>query len=69
HSAQVKWFNDKLGYGFCTITSGPQSGKDVFVHHTGILHVHSHFRTLRKGECVHLNISHGQNGPQGVDVS
>jgi cold shock CspA family protein len=28
----VKWFNDAKGFGFIT----PESGPDVFVHHTAI---------------------------------
>ena len=28
----VKWFSDQKGYGFIT----PESGKDVFVHHSEI---------------------------------
>ena len=28
----VKWFNDRIGYGFIEQKDGP----DVFVHHSGI---------------------------------
>ena len=33
---RVKWFNNKAGYGFITISSDEQSGEDVFVHHSAI---------------------------------
>ena len=33
---RVKWFNNKAGYGFITVTDGDRSGKDIFVHHSGI---------------------------------
>ena len=31
---RVKWFNNKAGYGFITVTDGSRSGTDVFVHHS-----------------------------------
>ena len=33
---RVKWFNNKAGYGFITVTDGPKAGTDVFVHHSVI---------------------------------
>ena len=66
---QCKWFNDKLGYGFITVQSQPEKGKDIFVHHSGIKPLNSNYRTLRKGEYVNFDIVTGDNGPQGVNVS
>lgn len=66
---QVKWWNDKLGFGFATIIDGPERGRDIFVHHTGIRTVLSTYRTLRKGEYVSFNITTGQNGEQAIDVT
>src|SRR3989339_457760 len=43
---KVKWFNDQKGYGFIT----PESGKDVFVHHTAIQG--EGFKPLREGQDV-----------------
>ena len=80
-AGQVKWFNDKIGFGFITmLSSEPASesppmydvdvGKDIFVHHTGIRPMHgSNFRTLRKGQNVTFNMADGHNGPQAVDVT
>ena len=65
---QCKWFNDKLGYGFVTICNGDEKGKDIFVHHTGIKPLNSHYKTLRKGEYIQFDITQGQNGLQAVDV-
>ena len=36
-TGRVKWFNNKAGYGFITITDGEKSGSDIFVHHSAIM--------------------------------
>jgi len=64
-----KWFNKKLGYGFITIYTGEKRGVNIFVHHTGVKPLNSNFRTLRKGEYVHFNITNGANGLQATDVT
>ena len=33
---QVKWFNNKAGYGFITVNDGEHSGKDIFIHYSTI---------------------------------
>ena len=33
---RVKWFNNKAGYGFITVTDGDKSGSDIFAHHSSI---------------------------------
>ena len=64
-----KWFNKKLGYGFITVYTGDKKGSNIFVHHTGITPLNSNFKTLKKGEYVHFNITNGANGLQAVDVT
>lgn len=50
---QVKWFNNKLNYGFITILSeNEHKDKDIFVHQTNILPEVSNYRTLTTGEYV-----------------
>lgn len=66
---QVKWFNDRLGFGFITINDGENRGKDIFVHHSGIKPANSNYKTLRKGEYVNFNVVKGLNGLQAVDVT
>jgi cold shock CspA family protein len=56
HLGQVKWWNDRLGYGFITVCRGQDRGKDIFVHHTGVHPLSSHYRTLYKGEYVQFDI-------------
>lgn len=69
HIGQVKWFNDRLGYGFCTIVSNEMKGSDIFVHHSGIRPMNSNYKTLRKGEYVNFNLANGNHGPQAIDVT
>lgn len=66
---QCKWFNDLLGYGFVTVCDGQEKGKDIFVHHSGIMPLNSNYRTLKKGEYLNFNIVDGLNGLQAVDVT
>ncbi|PNH00913.1 Cold shock-like protein CspB [Tetrabaena socialis] len=66
---QCKWFNASLGYGFLTICTGSDAGKDIFVHHSGIKPCNSHYRTLWKGEYVSFALVNGPNGPQATSVT
>jgi CspA family cold shock protein len=59
----VKWFSDEKGFGFITPDEG---GKDVFVHHTGI--VSEGYRSLGEGAKVSYDAQEGQKGPQAVNV-
>jgi CspA family cold shock protein len=66
---QVKWFDNSQGYGFITIISGSEKGKDIFVHHTGISPANSNYKTLKKGEYINFNIITGLKGLQAVDIT
>ncbi len=54
---RVKWFNNKAGYGFITVTDGEKSGQDIFVHHSGISVDSEQFKYLLQGEYVEFQIS------------
>ncbi|MBN1526659.1 MAG: cold shock domain-containing protein [Candidatus Omnitrophica bacterium] len=58
----VKWFNDKKGFGFIVA----DTGKDVFVHHTGI--EGEGYKTLKEGEKVQFEIVQGPKGEQATKV-
>ncbi len=59
---KVKWFNDQKGFGFIT----PESGKDVFVHHSEIKS--QGHRTLVEGQEVEFEIIQGPKGEQAKSV-
>ena len=54
---QVKWFNNKSGYGFITVISGQHKEKDVFCHHSDINIANEHYKYLMQGEYVEFSIS------------
>lgn len=59
---QVKWFNEKKGFGFIS----QDGGDDVFVHFSSIKH--DGFKVLYEGDEVEFEIAQGQKGLQAVDV-
>ena len=58
----VKWFNDQRGYGFIP----PESGKDVFVHHSAIQS--EGYKSLSEGQAVEFDITTGPKGEQAQNV-
>ena len=66
---RVKWFNNKAGYGFITVTDGSQSGADVFVHHTVISVSSQQYKYLVQGEYVEFSISATQNSTHDFQAS
>lgn len=70
-TGRVKWFNNKAGYGFITVTDGPRSGSDIFVHHSTIQVESQQYKYLVQGEYVDFGIvktSSGQHEWQAIDV-
>ena len=57
YNGMVKWFSNKLGYGFIKIVdNSTRRNDDIFVHQTRVTPNVSEYRTLRKGEYVSLEI-------------
>jgi len=66
---RVKWFNNKAGYGFITVTDGSQAGSDIFVHHSAIGVTSQQYKYLVQGEYVEFSISATQNGTHAFQAS
>ena len=59
---RVKWFNNKAGYGFITVTDGVKSGSDIFVHHSAITVSNQQYKYLVQGEYVEFKLSSTNGG-------
>jgi len=55
---QVKWFNNKAGYGFITTndSTDENAGKDIFVHYSSIRVTNSQYKYLTQGEYVEFSL-------------
>lgn len=70
-TGQVKWFNNKTGYGFVTLCDGEHKDKDIFTHYSAIRVSDSQYKYLVQGEYVELGLTKPESGPhefQAVDV-
>ena len=59
---QVKWFNEKKGYGFIQ----QEDGGDLFVHYTAIQG--DGFKSLKEGQKVSFEIEETPKGPKAKNV-
>jgi cold shock CspA family protein len=59
---QVKWFNNKTGFGFITVNEGEQSGKDIFIHYSTIRVTNSQYKYLVQGEYVEFELEKATKG-------
>ncbi len=59
---QVKWFNNRAGWGFITRNGEP----DIFVRHDRI--VGDGYKVLQEGDLVEFEQRQGAHGPYAVDV-
>lgn len=58
----VKWFNNKAGFGFITVTDGPRLDSDIFVHHSAIKVENQQYRYLIQGEYVEFDLTKTPSG-------
>ena len=66
---RVKWFNNKAGYGFVTVTDGPRSGTDFFAHHSAIGVANQQYKYLVQGEYVEFSVATTQNSNHEFQAS
>jgi CspA family cold shock protein len=60
-TGRVKWFNNKAGYGFVTITDGDRTGTDIFVHHSAICVSNQQYKYLVQGEYIEFGLLKVEN--------
>ena len=68
-TGRVKWFNNKSGFGFLTITDGLSSGLDVFVHHSSIKVNTEQYKYLVQGEYVEFELTETSGGVHKYQAS
>ena len=60
---KVKWFNNKAGYGFITVTEDVDyNGKDIFTHYTAVKVTNSQYKYLVQGEYVEFELVKPESG-------
>lgn len=63
-TGQVKWFNNKAGFGFLTVCVSPDDsflGQDIFVHHTSLSVSTEQYKYLVQGEYVDFNLKNSDS--------
>jgi len=68
-TGRVKWFNNKSGYGFITITDGSRSGSDIFVHHSAVQVSAQQYKYLVQGEYVEFKLVSTEGGAHDVQAA
>jgi CspA family cold shock protein len=56
-TGKVKWFNNKVGFGFITAVDGDLKDKDIFVHYSSINVPDEQYKYLVQGEYVEFELT------------
>lgn len=65
----VKWFNNKAGYGFITVGENTDSSMDVFAHYSNISVSNSQYKYLVQGEYVEFVLTPTPEGPHAFQAT
>lgn len=68
-TGNVKWFNNKTGYGFITFPSDTNDENSVFVHHSGIQTNNEQYTYLVQGEYVEFDLQEHDDKTIAVNVT
>jgi CspA family cold shock protein len=72
-TGMVKWFNNKSGFGFITVSSECElKGKDIFTHYSSIRVTNSQYKYLVQGEYVGFTLVHSEKDKheyQATDIT
>jgi len=60
-TGQVKWFNNRAGFGFITVLDGEKKGEDIFAHHSGVVVNSEQYKYLVQGEYVSFILRESDN--------
>lgn len=60
-TGQVKWFNNKAGYGFITMKGDDGEQLDIFAHYSTVHIEQSQYKYLVQGEYVEFELSTATN--------
>lgn len=69
---QVKWFNNKAGYGFITMKNEKGDDVDIFTHYSTVKMKDNQYRYLVQGEYVEFSMTDATNSEhqfQAMDVT
>ena len=66
---QVKWFNNKVGFGFITMKDAENTDKDIFVHYSTINVADTQYRYLVQGEYVEFDLTTSNKPPHEYQSS
>jgi cold shock CspA family protein len=66
---QVKWFNNKAGFGFVTMTDETGKQSDIFTHYSTVRVTDAQYKYLVQGEYVEFDLIESTNAKHDFQAS